>query len=100
MAKIETHEKDCIDRLGEPFTEVHLWLDAFAEKYPPKIFDDQHRKYRHNKKGVEEIRDMWGDRAAEAAVLHLCRDFFGAIKDIYFTLWEDRAKEDGYDKEV
>ena len=98
MARLEVHEKDCRERLGEPFTEVHKWLDEYAKKYPVTIFQDQHRKYRHNKKGIEEIRKQLGDKAAEAAILHLCRDFFGSIKDTYFTLWEDRSKEDGYDR--
>ena len=88
MAKLAEHEKDCRERLGKPFTEVHLWLDEFAKKYPVTIFEDQHRKYRHNKQGLEEIRKMWGDEAAEAGLLHLVRDTFGCISDKYFSLWK------------
>ena len=74
MALKVEHEKDCIQKLGEPFMEVHRWLDEFAEKFPVSIFQDQHRKYRHNDAGVEEIRRKWGDRAAEAAEIHIKRD--------------------------
>jgi hypothetical protein len=81
MANLSEHEKDCKERLGKPFTEVHLWLDEFAKKYPVTIFEDQHRKYRHNKQGLEEIREMWGDEAVEAGLLHLVRDTFGCIEE-------------------
>jgi hypothetical protein len=83
MATIAEHKKDCKERLGEAFEEVHLWLDEFAKKYPPHIFDDQHRKYRHHKAGIEEVRKMWGDKAAKAAELHIVRDEFGYIPRDY-----------------
>ncbi len=91
MARQEVHEKDCMDRYGKPYTEVHKWLDEFAKLYPVTIFEDQHRKFRHNRKGVEEVRKMWGDEAAGAALLHIVRDEFGAITDKYFVLWENEA---------
>ena len=79
MARLKEHEKDCIDRLGNPFTRVHRWLDAFIKKYPIEQFEERHRFFRHNKEGVEKIRKMWGDWAAEAARLHIARDDFGYI---------------------
>jgi len=90
MARLKEHEKDCMDRFGEPFTEVHKWLDEFAKKYPVTVFEDQHRQFRHNKEGIEEVRKMWGDRAADAALLHLVRDEYDAVTEKYFKLWEDR----------
>jgi len=79
MARREIHEKDCMELLGEPFTEVHRWLDEFAKEYPIEKFEERHRFFRHNKEGVEEVRKMWGDKAAEAARLHIARDDFGYI---------------------
>ncbi len=75
MAKLEIHEMDCIKFLGEPFTEVHKWLDELSKRYPVTVLADYHRKFRHNEEGIEEIRKMWGNRAAKAAKLHLKRDF-------------------------
>jgi hypothetical protein len=83
VATVAEHKKDCIQYLGEPFEEVHKWLDEFAVRYPVHIFDDQHRKYRHHKVGVEQVRKLWGDRAAMAAELHIIRDLFGYIPKDY-----------------
>ncbi len=74
MARLEVHETDCIVSLGKPFTEIHKWLDEFAERYPVIIFGGYHRKFRHNKEGIEEVRKKWGDKAGRAARLHIERD--------------------------
>jgi len=41
------------------------------------------------RRGFEEIRKMWGDKASEAGLLHLVRDTFGSIDDKYFSLWKN-----------
>jgi hypothetical protein len=69
MTSLNEHEEDCIRELGEPFTEVHQWLDEIFRCVGP-----DHRGYRHNRIGVEEVRRRWGDRAAKAAEIHLRRD--------------------------
>jgi hypothetical protein len=69
-----THEQHCIEcitKLGEPFPEVHQWLDQFC--HDPK-YQTRHRRVRHHTAGIEEIRAKWGDRAAEAAKLHILAD--------------------------
>ena len=33
-----------------------------------------HRDIRHNEKGVEKVRLMWGDEAAKAAEIHILAD--------------------------
>jgi hypothetical protein len=60
--------------LGEEFEEVHRWLDEFAKKYPPPLFSEYHRKFRHNDAGVKEINETFGAKAADAAKIHLIRD--------------------------
>ena len=67
----EEHCKESIEKLGKPFKEVHEWLDAFAGT---KEFGMRHRKKRHHLKGIEEVRTLWGDEAAEAARLHIISD--------------------------
>jgi hypothetical protein len=63
------HCADCRQELGEPFEQVHEWLDALFKVLGPK-----HRNARHHAGGVEQVRQMWGDRAARAAKIHIIRD--------------------------
>lgn len=72
--KYEEHCLHCKELLGEEFGYVHSWLDEFfnSEKYRTK-----HRFLRHHRAGMEEVRRMWGDRAAEAAKIHLIDDLQG-----------------------
>lgn len=69
MPKFEKHCSDCVRELGEPFEEVHLWLDELFSKLGPK-----HRDARHHQGGIEDIRRRWGDRAARAAEIHILAD--------------------------
>jgi len=74
MALFMEHVEDCEMLLGMSWRKVHKWLDDFAAKYPPNIYLEYHRRFRHNRDGVEEIRKMWGPKAEQAAVIHLVRD--------------------------
>lgn len=65
------HCRECLNKLGEEFREVHQWLDAFAGT--PK-YGMRHRRVRHHKRGIEEVRTKWGDKSAEAARLHIISD--------------------------
>ena len=66
MANLKVHEKDCIELLGEPFTEVHEFLDELFKYVGP-----HHRGYRRSRRGVEEVRKRWGDKAARGAEIPL-----------------------------
>ena len=69
--KLREHCCQCYDELGNAWGEVHEWLDMFAEiTYPLAA----HRSKRHHADGVEEVREKWGDEAAEAAELHILED--------------------------
>ncbi len=74
MAFIETHIKDCEFFIGKGFRKVHVWLDEYAKKYPPPIYFEYHRGFRHNAKGVKEIRKKFGFYAEIAAKIHIIRD--------------------------
>ncbi len=83
MASLKEHCEDCSRELGEDFKHVHEWLDALFKVLGPK-----HRSARHHTGGVEEVRKMWGDRAARAAEIHICKDYGGSVpseKDV--QLW-------------
>lgn len=74
MAKIKTHNEDCMRILGGPFEIVHQWLDELAADYPPRKYLEYHRQFRHHAGGVEYVRKLWGPDAELAAKLHIIRD--------------------------
>jgi len=84
MAFIDEHCQDCMKALGEEFREVHVWLDEFAKD---KGF--KHRIERHHREGVKEVREKWGDRAAQAAEIHIKRDWGKWREDIP---WKSQVK--------
>ena len=80
MARFEKHCEECLEKLGKTFADVHLWLDEFVNDYPVEVYDDYHRRFRHNVGGIEHVRELWGDEAAIAAELHILTDM-GYIKN-------------------
>lgn len=72
MAIREIHCKDCIEKLGEPFDYVHKWLDELFPEYHGSY---AHRDKRHNLEAIEFIRNTYGEKAYEAAKIHICRDW-------------------------
>lgn len=71
---LEEHCKECLYKLGEEHREVHKWLDEFFNELGPA-----HRAVRHHAGGVEEVRQKWGQSAADAAILHIKSDCHGKI---------------------
>jgi DNA-binding GntR family transcriptional regulator len=67
VSDLKTHCRDCLEELGQEFREVHKWL-LFKYEGPER------RIYHHNRRGIEEVRKRWGDRAAKAAEIHIKRD--------------------------
>ncbi|HUS50725.1 MAG TPA: hypothetical protein VMZ91_11210 [Candidatus Paceibacterota bacterium] len=83
MPTFEKHCEECLIKLGSEFKEVHLWLDEFFKDQGPK-----HRNIRHHENGVEEVREKWGEKAAEAAILHIKADCKGIIPTMeQIKLW-------------
>ena len=76
MASYEEHCSDCLNELGDEWGKVHKWLDEFFAKMG---WDAKHRDLRHHEVGIEEVRKMWGDEAAEAARIHIKKDFYGYV---------------------
>ena len=71
IATFEQHCVQALKKFGKPFAEVHRWLDEFAGQPP---YGMRHRKKRHHLAGIEEVRQLWGDEAAEAARQHIITD--------------------------
>ena len=78
MASYKEHCAECKQKLGNDWSVVHRWLDAFFAKLG---YNEKHREIRHHKKGIEEVRKLWGDDAAQAAEIHIARDFCGYIPE-------------------
>lgn len=76
MASYKDHCAECKEKLGNDFAVVHRWLDEFFAKMG---CHERHRDIRHHEKGIEEVRKLWGDQAAEAARLHIATDFHGWV---------------------
>lgn len=74
MSRRETHIEDCMRFLGAPFEKVHAYLDFYIQKYPPHIYLEYHRKFRHNKEGVAKCYELFGSLGEKAAKIHLIRD--------------------------
>ena len=71
MPSFEQHCAESVQLFGEPFEEVHHWLDEFAFRPP---YGMKHRRLRHHLAGIGEVRKMWGDKAAAAARQHIVSD--------------------------
>ena len=65
MAARKDHLFLDMKHFGKQFNPVHAWMDACFRTH-----GGLHRKIRHHKEGVEEVREMYGDGAAKAAELH------------------------------
>jgi hypothetical protein len=69
--KLEDHEKQSIDWFGEPWTEVHVFLDQFA----PKFRGAEHRRILHTVEGVAEVVRRFGEESRPVAELHIKEDW-------------------------
>ena len=76
MASYKEHCAECEEKLGNAWYVVHRWLD---EHFARMGYDVRHRDIRHHSLGIEEVRKMWGDEAAQAARIHIEMDFMGYV---------------------
>ncbi len=75
---LESHAKNTVKELGEPYYEIHRWLDAFARNYRVQTFygyEDisfEHRKHRHHKEGIDEAVIEFRGKYPEGIVRKVC----------------------------
>jgi len=74
MGTFKEHCDDCLKKLGGEFSEVHKYMDQWMSK-----FGGHHRFMLHHEGGIEEIREKFGDEAAEAARVHIELDCGGNV---------------------
>jgi hypothetical protein len=68
--RFQEHCDESSRLFGEPFKQVHQWLDEFFAT----PLGARHRRKRHHLAGIEEVRRRWGDQAAEVAKRHIISD--------------------------
>jgi hypothetical protein len=66
------------EALGSDWAELHRWFDQYAEEYC-----GWHRVILHHGLGIERAVEVFGERAREAARMHVRDDFDGRIPDSY-----------------
>ena len=74
MTITQTHIEDCKRLLGKGYAHVHEWLDEYANKYPPQIYSEYHRQFRHTMEALAEQFKKWGHYEILAAKIHIIRD--------------------------
>lgn len=74
MPPLEVHCKECKEKLGDEFRQVHIWLDEFAPDYE-RNKQHMHRLVRHHTRGVAEVKSLFGELAVKAAELHIMTDY-------------------------
>ena len=71
----ENHCQRTLLVLGHEMPHVHEWMDE--EAWTTGGFNPHHRRVRHHRQGIEQVRARWGDEAAKAAERHVLDDLFG-----------------------
>ncbi len=71
MPSFEQHCAEARTTFGAPFEDVHRWLDEYAGRPP---WGMRHRRLRHHQSGIEQVRVLWGNTAADAARQHIMAD--------------------------
>ena len=71
MSSFETHCEESVKIFGNPFKEVHYWLDEFAGA--PRI-GMKHRKKRHHEAGIQQAIKIFGEIGGQVARQHIISD--------------------------
>jgi hypothetical protein len=71
MSTFEKHCEESIRLFGQPFEEVHRWLDQFQGT--PE-YGMRHRRVRHHEAGIQEAIRIFGEKAGLVARQHIISD--------------------------
>ncbi len=67
----EQHEKACQEKFGNPWPEVHFFLDQYFDQFRSMT----HRYLLHHKQGVELVVEVFGEEARGPAEQHIELDW-------------------------
>jgi hypothetical protein len=71
MSSFEKHCKESDRLFGNPFPEVHNWLDEFQGTPQYRM---RHRRVRHHESGIQQAIELFGELAGQAARQHIISD--------------------------
>lgn len=71
MSSFEKHCDESVRLFGQPFEQVHRWLDEFQGT--PK-YRMRHRRVRHHEAGIRQAIELFGELAGQAARQHIISD--------------------------
>ncbi|GAB6088775.1 DUF6915 family protein [Spirochaeta dissipatitropha] len=71
MPSFEYHCQESQRLFGNPYPEVHRWLDEFAGQAP---YGMRHRFLRHHEEGIRQAAEQFGLEAAAVARQHIISD--------------------------
>ena len=95
------HEKHCEEQFGKAFSEVHSFLDQYANRFR----GINHRRLLHHRMGIELIVKQFGEIARGPAEQHIELDFgfipesWTDIDNHYFPLTIEEDNEINADLE-
>lgn len=67
----KAHENACIKEFGEPYSEVHAFLDQYYVRFP----GFNHRLLLHHRLGIEKVVERYGEEARAPAEQHIRLDW-------------------------
>jgi hypothetical protein len=71
MSTFENHCQESIKLFGQPYEEVHLWLDEFQGTPKYKM---RHRRVRHHEAGIKQATELFGEVGGKVARQHIISD--------------------------
>jgi hypothetical protein len=71
MSTFEKHCEESIKLFGQPYDEVHHWLDEFQGTPKYKM---RHRRVRHHEVGIKQAAKIFGEVAGKVARQHIISD--------------------------
>jgi hypothetical protein len=71
MSTFEKHCEESLRLFGNPYDEVHNWLDEFQGTPEYKM---RHRRKRHHEAGIRQAIELFGEEAGKVARQHIISD--------------------------
>ncbi len=71
MPSLDEHCRITQRAFGDAYEHVHRWLNEFEGKAP---YGMKNRRVRHHEQGIDAVRQLFGDTAAEVARMHIEMD--------------------------
>lgn len=81
MSELKVHEEQCRRVFGQPFTEVHQFLDQYNDANGHPFTAHLHRRHLHHRGGLLTVAKKFGMRAVLPARIHILEDCLGYLPE-------------------